>query len=424
MKIFDLAIKDIKRTVRSMFFLGMTLLAPIIITGLIYFGFAGATSEENSSLPGVTVGVVNLDQAPSSSPLAVGDALLTMFTDPSVESWLAVSEFSDEAAARLALDRQEISTAVIVPAGFSASILSGKVPQPIRILQDPTLTTGPMIVHTMVTSLLDGVTGGRIAVQVITQRQSAHSLTLSPSAINDLISLYQKWFTDFQRTLYHDPAQAALRITTPASENTSSQPTTKQIMGLVMAGQMIFFGFYTGAFAMMSILTEQEEGTLARLFTTPTHHTYILAGKFLAVVLTVFLQGCVLIIAARLAFQVNWGLPVSMVLALLAQVISATGLGVLLISLVKTTNQAGPILGGGLTMLGMLSGLFTVGVPNMPDIFNKIALFTPQGWVLKGWRLAITGSPPSEMILPLIVTAAMGLVMFIIGASFFRRRFA
>ena len=424
MKIIDIALKDLLRSLRSMFLIGMTLLAPLLVTGLIFVAFGGLGSEEGSSdIPSVTVGIVNLDQAPAGAQIAIGDSLYSMFTDPSVASWLTAIEFADQAAARAALDGQKIGAAVIVPEGFSASILSGKTSQPIRVLQDPTLTIGPMVVQNMVTSFLDGITGGGIAIQVVMERTSASGIALDASGINGLISRYQEWYIDFQRTIFHDPAQAALLVSAPKAEG-ASQSSGTQTFSLVMAGQMIFFAFYTGAYAMMSILNEQEEGTLPRLFTTPTDRSVILAGKFLAVLITVFFQGCVLLIAGRLAFSTNWGQPVSMLLALLGQVIGSTGLGVLLISLVKTSKQAGPILGGGLSAVGMLSGLFTVGVPNMPAFINTISLFTPQGWVLRAWKLAINGSSASELLLPLAVTMGMGLVMFVIGALLFRRRFA
>jgi hypothetical protein len=72
----------------------------------------------------------------------------------------------------------------------------------------------------------------------------------------------------------------------------------------------------------------------------------------------------------------------------------------------------------------MLSGLFTVAVPNMPAFMDTLSLFTPQGWVLRAWKLTINGSSASELLLPLAVTMGMGLVMFVIGALLFRRRFA
>lgn len=425
MKIIDLTLKDLLCSLRSIFLIGMTLLAPLLICGLIFFAFGGIGSDnESSDLPVLRVGIVNLDPAPASVPVDLGDSLYGMFTDPSVTSYLTTSEFADEATARAALDRQEIGAAVIVPEGFSAAILSGRTSQPIRILHDPTLTVGPMVVQNMVTSFLDGVTGGQVAVEVIMENQSARGRGLDSNSINDLITQFMAWYTSFQRTQFHDPDQAALWVKAPALESSAPQSTTRQIISMVMAGQMIFFAFYTGAFAMNSLLKEQEEGTLARLFTTPVNRTLILAGKFLTVFLTVFLQGCVLLITAHLAFQVTWGQPASMLMAFLGQVIGASGLGVFLISLVKTSKQAGPILGGGLTTLGMLSGLFTVGVPNMPAFFNTIALFTPQGWVLRGWKLAINGSSAAELLLPLAVTIGMGLAMFAIGAVLFRRRFA
>jgi ABC-2 type transport system permease protein len=164
---------------------------------------------------------------------------------------------------------------------------------------------------------------------------------------------------------------------------------------------------------------------LARLFTTPTDRTSILTGKFIAVFLTVILQGSVLMVAGHYAFGINWGEPVGVGLALTGQVVAATGLGVLLIAFVKNSRQGGPVLGGGLTALGMLGGLFTANIPNaMPAAFNMIANFTPQGWVLKAWRMVMDGQSAGDLLVPFAVMVGMGIVMFVVGAAAFRKRFA
>jgi ABC-type multidrug transport system permease subunit len=130
-------------------------------------------------------------------------------------------------------------------------------------------------------------------------------------------------------------------------------------------------------------------------------------------------------IAGRFAFGIQWGAPASIALALTAQVIAAAGLGVLLISFVRSTKQGGPVLGGGLTVLGMLGGLFTANIPGgMPAAFNAIGNFVPQGWVLKSWRLALDGVPVADLLIPFAVTVVMGILMFAIGALMFKRRFA
>ncbi len=130
-------------------------------------------------------------------------------------------------------------------------------------------------------------------------------------------------------------------------------------------------------------------------------------------------------VAGHFAFGINWGDPAGVALALTGQVIAATGLGVLLIAFVKNTRQGGPVLGGGLTGLGMLGGLFTANLSGgMPSAFTMLANFTPQGWVLKAWRMVMDGQTASDLLMPFIVLVVMGVIMFAVGAFMFRRRFA
>jgi ABC-2 type transport system permease protein len=428
MKVLDIALKDLTRSTRSVFLIGMAIVAPLLITALIYFALGGLAAGSATKLPGMRVGVVNADTLPVG---AIGGALLkaplgvdvrAMFFDDSVKSWITAADYPDEAAARAAVAAGKIGTAVVIPASFTADYLAGKTDTQIHILQDPTLTIGPAVTRNMITSLLDGVAGGGIAYKTVIARQQASGVAPDPAQVPALIARYGDWYIAFQRALFHTPDQAAI-VMTPLAVGDPATNATQAVMGTVMAGQMIFFAFFTGGYAMLSLLREDEEGTLARLFTTPTAHTTILSGKFTAVFLTVLLQGIVLLAAGRLAFGVAWGAPLSVGLALLGQVVAATGLGVLLISVIKTSKQAGPVLGGVLTMLGMLSGLFTTNIA-MPAAFNRIGLLTPQGWVLTAWKAALAGLPLAAVLVPFLVLLAMGAVMFVIGATIFRRRYA
>jgi len=426
MKILDIAFKDMTRSFRSVFAIGMMVVAPLLLTGLIYFAFGGMSSGD-VSMTAIKVGVVNADQLPADAVLEapIGDNVRSMFFDESVRSWITAIDYPDEASAREAVDKQEIGVAVIIPQNFTGRYLSGDQDVQVSIVSDPTLSIGPAVVKDMVTMMVDAVAGGGITVQTIMERLQANGFQPEPTQISTWAERYGSWYTDFQRNLFHNPDKAAYVVVAPSAGETETANPIQKTMGLTMAGQMIFFAFFTGAFAMMSILTESEEGTLARLFTTPTNRTSILAGKFIAVFITVILQGLVLMVAGRYIFGINWGEPLSAALALTGQVVAATGLGVLLISLVKNSRQGGPVLGGGLTGLGMLGGLFTANMPNaLPAAMNTIANFTPQGWVLKTWRLVMDGALAGELLVPFAVMMAMGIAMFIIGAGMFRRRFA
>ncbi len=60
----------------------------------------------------------------------------------------------------------------------------------------------------------------------------------------------------------------------------------------------------------------------------------------------------------------------------------------------------------------------------MPAAFNALANFTPQGWVLKTWRLVMDGQPVSHLLVPFVVMVALGALLFVMGAMMFKRRYA
>ena len=423
MKILDIAFKDLTRSVRSLFAVGMMIAAPLLVIGLVYFAFGGL-SKETTEMPDVSVGVVNVDSLPADSVLEepLGETIRGMFFDESVTSWMVATDYEDETSARAALDAQEIGVAVIIPKDFTTQVMAREADTQVLILADPTLTVAPQVVENMVTAMLDGVSGGGIAIQTMMEHQQANGIQPDPASIPALVERYGDWYADFQRALFHHPDRAALVMAAPAAQG-EAESAMQKMMGLMMAGQMVFFSFFTGAYSMISILREDEEGTLARLFTTPVERTSILAGKFLAVFLSVVVQGIVLIVASHFAFQINWGDPLAVVLTLVGQVIAAAGLGVLLVSFVQNMRQSGFVLGGGLTGLGMLSGSFTANI-DMPAAFDMLANFTPQGWVIKSWKMVLAGQPLADLALPLVVLVVMGVVMFAIGALRFRKRFA
>jgi hypothetical protein len=65
-----------------------------------------------------------------------------------------------------------------------------------------------------------------------------------------------------------------------------------------------------------------------------------------------------------------------------------------------------------------------VSIPNIPPIFDAIAVFTPHGWVLRIWRESLSAAPAGDLLVSLLVLAVMGIAMFSAGAFLFRRRIA
>jgi ABC-2 type transport system permease protein len=159
------------------------------------------------------------------------------------------------------------------------------------------------------------------------------------------------------------------------------------------------------------------------LFATPVSAFRILGGKFVGVLVTLVIQTIVLLAASALIFHISWGLPISVVLATSGLIVAATGFGVMLMSFIKSTRQTGPILGGVLTLTGMVGGLITNGIPNVPPIMDTIALSMPQGWAMHAWKLTLAGEPAGTLLLPALVLFVLGALFFSVGLMSFRRRF-
>ena len=192
-----------------------------------------------------------------------------------------------------------------------------------------------------------------------------------------------------------------------------------------MGGMMIFFAFFTGGSTAQTILQEDEDGTLPRLFTTPTRLSAILGGKFLAVGLTVLVQVTVLLLVANLIFRIQWGSLLSISLTAVGIVACAASFGIFLTSLLKSTKQGGIVYGGLLTVTGMVGmmSIFT-GNTQTPTSGSIIPLLMPQGWAVRGLLLSMNNSAIGEVLLTLVVLLALSLVFFIIGMLRFQKRYA
>jgi len=394
MKIIDIALKDLLRSFRSVIAIGLMLVVPLLITGLIYFAFGGLSAGTGRlNLPALGLVLVNGDTPDAGGP-ALGQLLIDYFNDPAMPEWLAVSTAATEAEARAAVRDQAAGVAVIIPPGFSQAVLS-----------------------------LDSVTGGRIAATVVGDQLAAQGLAVDQAAVLSAGQAYGVWVADAERNLHHSDTPS-LTVRAPAAGEAAAQPSElARILATIMAGMLIFFVFFGGANTAESILREDEEGTLARLFTTPTPRATILAGKFLAVLFTLGVQASVLIGLSALVFQINWGQLTSLALVVGALTIAAAGFGVCLVAFIKNLRQSGPIIGGVITVTGMLGGLMSLGF-KMPAAFEVVNLTMPQGWAMRGLRLVLDGAGPLEVLPSVLVLLAVGVALFAIGSQVFRRRFA
>jgi ABC-type multidrug transport system permease subunit len=432
MKSIDIALKDLTRSFRSVFAVVFMFGIPLLVTGMFYFMFGNIAESDGFDLPRTKVIIANMDAGgprfqvnPRNIPggrqaETMGDLIVSILESDDMADLIEISFATSSQSARDAVDSQQSQVAIIIPPDFSeqfADIEEGKAV--IEFYQDPTLTIGPAIMKSIMNRFLQGMSGVKIAVDVFTDEADSSEYAMT--------GLVVQRYLDESLALSEDLQGELLDVRAPAGEQKSEAEETQNVLlgivGPIMGGMMVFYAFYTGTSTAQSILREEEERTLPRLFTTPTSQATILSGKLLSVFITVFAQVVVLLIAARLIFQIRWGDLPSVIFVAVGIIISASSFGIFVNSFLKDTKQAGVVFGGVLTVTGMLGMIRIFAMSSSGSGVETVSLLVPQGWAIRGLIQSMSGEPFSSVLLTSFALLVWSAAFFIVGVMRFNRRY-
>jgi ABC-2 type transport system permease protein len=421
MTILNVAWKDLVRSARSVFILVFALVLPLLTTGVFFAAFGGVSAgDESTSIAAPRVMVVNLDPSGEAA-----QALANVLTGEELSNVLAAVRESDPAAARSAVDAGEAAVAVIIPEGFSAALASagGGEMAEVEVYQDPALTAGPAIVRSIIGQVLDGFAGGWVAVKASGAALASRSVTLDGATAARISALYAEWAP---AQLVAVSGGAGLDVRSVAEAKQESVNMIARMISAIMAMMLVFYCFFTGTAAAQSILTEQEDGTLPRLFTTPVRRSEILGGKMLAVFLTLLIQLAVLLAVSALVFGIRWGAAGSVLAAAAGTGILSASFAVFITAFLKNTKQAGMVYGVVVNLVGWvgISRLFAQIIPGLAKYSaytDIVSLVSPQGWAARIWQESMAGNPVWFTLAGMLL---LSLLLFGIGVYKFNRRFS
>lgn len=425
MKILDVARKDLLRSMRGASFLAFAFVVPLLMSGVFYFAFGEMASEDGGfDLPATQVQVVNLDNG--TMGFSAGQMLLEILQTEGLADLIQVTKVSDPASARAAVDAQEVGVAIIIPEDFTAAVLDTQGHAAIELYQDPTLTLGPGIVKGIISQVIDGFSGSKIAVSVASHQLAEQGSALDPGKAQSIAMEYSTWAAAFGES-QQEATNALLHTRSPAGSEQGASDLRTNIVSSIMAGMLVFYVFFSGASSAQTLLQEEEAGTLARLFTTATPLSAILGGRIVATLVILAVQTVVLLALSALAFKIDWGQPVPIALVGLGLVILAASFSTFIVSLLKNTRQGGIVYGGVMTVMGMV-GMLDIFAFNVPGAARKtlalIPLLVPQGWAVRGWASLLEGGGLADVLPTVAVMLALSVGFFLLGLSRFRKRFA
>lgn len=444
MKLFAILRKDLTQSFRSFFALFFMFVVPMLTTVLFYFIFSGVGGDdEQFELPRTRTVIVNLDQGKVfgegsnidiadlpqgfagdlAEVVSMGDLLSGILQSDSFSDLLIASTETDIETARAAVDQQSADVAIIIPPEFSAALTEPDLVSEVELYQDPTLTIGPEIVKSIVASVLDGFMANKITFSVALEQFAEAGGTINQDVIQDILAGSTGAASEGSSSPAID--QATLVEVQELSRG-GEVSMLASILGMILSGMAVFYLFFTGAATSQSILTEEEKGTLPRLFTTPTRTSTILNGKTLAVFVILIVQLSVLLVFGRFVFNIYWGEPLEVALVAVATVVLSGAAGLFIISWLTNTRQAGVVFGGVLTITGMLGmvTIFAGGAEQVPDAVATASLLVPQGWAVRAFTIAMQGGSLPDLLPFLGGILVWALVFGIIGQYRLQRRYS
>ena len=388
MKVLAITFKDLKHSFRSLFGLMFMFGIPLLLTGVFALAFGGSNAYDSEimEISPVQLGIVDEAQNEDSTQL------IAYLSGEDLQQVVDIDMQTEAAVLLERLSTGNIDVAMQIPVSFSGA---GESTGSIDLYAKNAQADNVKIVGNLVLSMLDTMD---IQKEMMIQMQAG---TFLPENAEQLFSTPDiNWGEETTEE--------------PAADNIIST-----IVSNIMGAMMIFFAFFSGAYGAQSILTEEEQGTLQRLFTTGNSRQKILAGKFLSVWIMLVVQITSLLFVSGWIFDIQWGNPAGQLMLAFGIGTAAAGFGILLLSFLKDMRSAGLVFSGAVMVTGFL-GLGAVFTGSCA--LGKQALYVPQGWALKGlW--ALQSADVSGWMLSSVVLLAWGLALFIIGKIRFDRRY-
>jgi ABC-2 type transport system permease protein len=381
-KILTIAAKDLKLRIRDRSVLIIAFLAPLVLALVfnVVFGSAFGTGAEFEP----ALGIVSNDSPRTSSFLQgiAGEVGGTWQT------------FPDRTAAESALDEGEVEAVFVVPANFDGGVDQGRGGS-LEVIGD-----------------VDSATSTQIATAIA----ESYGLGLDQIGLNVATAIHSGG----------DPATVIPAATSgglqPLADLTEITAGVRQLDGTTstVAGMAVFFLLFTAQVGLLSLLEERRDGTLARILSTPTRPSAVLAAKSMVSVVLGLASLAVLIVAGKFILGAEWGNPVGVMVLVVAAVLAAVGISALTTGLAKTPESAGNMQGIVGTVLGLLGGVF-FPIGDDGGVLASVSALTPHHWFIRGLS-DLAGGQSASAVLPSVWPLLTIGAVTAFAASFLIRR--
>ncbi len=385
------AAKDIAQRSRDRSAYIMGIAGPLILV-LVLNATLGAVEE----ISAFELGFVNAD----GGPVAEGfEAMLTGLEDEAV---VAVTEADDRTDLERLVDSGEVSAGFVIPTGFSEAVQRGE-PAGITIVGDPGESIAVDVAEAIAGTFVNELDYVSLATASVV---AADGGRFDPAEIEQLTA-------------------SAMELTPPITlAPVETEGRGSDLASYYAVSLSVFFLFFTVQFGVLSLLEEQEQGTLARMLVSPMPPMAVAAGKLMSSLIVGLVSMVVLVAATTLVVGATWGNPLAVAVLIVVGVLVAIAFAALVAAVARTAEQAGAYASIVALVLGLLGGAF-FPISRAPGLLATVSRLSPHRWLLDGFRDVSYGADlgdlgPTVAVLALFIIVVGGIGLIYAGRGLIR----
>lgn len=377
-----IARKDLKQRLRDRSAIVAAFIAPLALAFIVSGAFGGGFTN----IFGAHYVVVDLDGSDLSRAFSEQVLGAPQFADQ-----ITTAEAPSEEAARELIERNEASSAFVLPQGFALDVLGGERTT-IEVLRNPERTIGSEVAEALAEAFVGQINASRLAV--------ATTIEASPGAGLNVAALAR------------EAGEERIGVQLVDGRIGVREISGANYFGPAMA---VFSLFFSTAFVARSLILERQQGTLPRILAAPVPRPAVALGKSLSAFVVGIASFVVMFTVFSLALDVEWGDPLAIAVLTVATVLAVMGVMTVTQTLAKTAEGADAVAQMVAVSLALFGGSF-FPIFQMPEAMQTISYATPNGWALRGYTdIAYDGATLGDLGPHLLAIGAFAAVTLGLG---------
>lgn len=389
MRILSIVKYDIIKLFRNKTALILMLILPIAIMFFIGMAYRKGDSSENSKIP---VGLVNYDKS---------ELVKEMISNFEKNDTVRIVEMKEEELIQ-SIRNANVEMGFIIPEDFEEIVLAGEKPQ-MQLLKLPTSSDYGAV------EVIWNEAFETIRISDVVQKYLLYKIgNISEDNKGIIISSFEG---KMENELEKSPIISVEDIKVSGDyESTEYNGINNSLIGIA-----VMFVMFSVILGLGDMLEEKKNYTWDRLSTTPTRTTTVTLGKLIGTFIIGWFQIAILMLFGHFIMGVDWGNSfVSTFLIFSIYLLCVAGMGMFLITIVRTNAQLGAYSSILIVATSMLSGCYWP-IELVPDYMQKLAMLFPQYWALKGLGNTVNANMGIDSVaFPLLVLTLMGLLFFLL----------